>query len=369
MSSQPVHPNHGSDRRAAVLWLVFVALLVGPGAFAQEAAAALGTEDIARVAAAVGWVADHGDEVWPGWRALAPVLLRTGDGEVLIGHLAPPAGTTLDTITIAGRTVVALDAPLTPGPVATSWPVEGVWTVAIPTRNVFQDVIDEALGRGTLDLDDGGYVRALVHEGFHAFTLERVGGLGGLPRFGLEGSEGEAVEGLSNWPDLDAHQRELGAALADALEGATASTAVAEAQRVLALLASANAELPPAASALARSWSWLEGLARYADVRLAVLAGAAPRRANGGLALPDGDEVWNGFVAELRDPPALPMGLRDRYAAFGAAQAFLLDRLEPGWKVRAIPGAAALDEILREAVRGSRAEPTGHCEPRGGCAP
>jgi hypothetical protein len=365
MTRPPVHPT----RRPTLPWLALVALLVGPGALAQDGSDALDPLDVARVAEAAQWVADRGEDVWPGWNALAPVLLRTATGEVLIGHPAPPAGTTPSAITIAGRSVVVLEAPLTPGPVATSWPVAEVWTVAIPTRAVFQDVIDEVLGPGTLDLDDEGYVRALVHEGFHAFTLERVGGLAGLPRFGLEGSEGEAVEELSAWPDLEAHHRELGTALAAALEASTVSAAAAMAQHALTILASASAQLPPDAWALARSWSWLEGLARYADVRLARKAGDDPGPAREGLTLPHGDLVWDAFLSELRDPPAGPLGLRDRYAAFGAAQALLLDRLAPGWKARAIPGGEALDEILREAVRDSVAEPIGHCEPGGGCAP
>lgn len=365
MTCHAVQPT----RRAALLSAGLVALLVGPHALAQDVNDALDPLDLARVAEAVHWVADRGDDVWPGWHALAPVLLRSAAGEVLVGHPTPPTGTTPSVTTIAGRTVVRLDTPLTPRPVATSWPVDDVWTVAIPTRAVFQDVVDEVLGPGTLELDDSAYVRALVHEGFHAFTLESVGGLGRLPRFGLEGSEGEAAARLTAWPDLDAHHHELGAALADALAASTESSTAAEAQRVLSVLASGRAHLPAEAWALVRSWSWLEGLARYADVRLALAVGGEPTGASAGLTLPSGDRVWDAFLAELRDPPALPMGLRDRYAAFGAGQAFLLDRLEPGWKPRAMPGGEALDQLLRQSVPRSVGEPVGPCAPGQGCAP
>jgi hypothetical protein len=116
---------------------------------AQELCAPLEAADVARLAEVQLLIARHGSQVWPGWDAPAPLLVRKRECEYLIGHPAPPADyTELEGMRIGGRPVFALEGHLTPAPVATSWLVAGVWSVAIPARADFQAAIDEALGPG-----------------------------------------------------------------------------------------------------------------------------------------------------------------------------------------------------------------------------
>jgi hypothetical protein len=49
-------------------------------------------------------------------------------------------------------------------------------------------------------------------------------------------------------------------------------------------------------------------------------------------------------------PASIPTGPRDRYAILGAGEAFLLDRLMPDWKAKAIPGKTALEELFAEVA-------------------
>src|SRR5690606_16858321 len=72
--------------------------------------------------------------------------------------------------------------------------------------------------------------------------------------------------------------------------------------------------------------------------------GPGPPRGGGAALAPAGAPGGGGgrggaeLLEQLHDPSAIPSGPRDAYAALGAAQAFALDRLYPGWKARAIPG-------------------------------
>ncbi len=125
----------------------------------------------------------------------------------------------------------------------------------------------------------------------------------------------------------------------------TAGEAVAAVVRFLDSRRAWRAVAPPGTDGLEQELEWLEGTARYVDVLLAVYPPAHP-----GVAA---DAAWRDLLAQLEDLPAIPTGLRDRYAALGAGQAFVLDRLLPGWKRRALSGGASLEALLQEAVEGA----------------
>lgn len=79
------------------------------------------------------------------------------------------------------------------------------------------------------------------------------------------------------------------------------------------------------------------------------------------------DTVWNTFTEQLLDPASHGVGLRDRYAAMGAAQALLLDRLLPGWHARVLAGSEAVEDVLRDAL--DRTAPTRRARPEAPPAP
>ncbi len=109
------------------------------------------------------------------------------------------------------------------------------------------------------------------------------------------------------------------------------------------------ARLSPELADYERELEWLEGLAKYAEVRFYELAASRA-----------------GQTGSIKFNPRLPfflqwdfvrlekqMGSQEgdlRFYLSGMAQARLLDRLSPGWKTRTALGKVYLEDILRAAV-------------------
>jgi hypothetical protein len=106
-----------------------------------------------------------------------------------------------------------------------------------------------------------------------------------------------------------------------------------------------------------RRWEWLEGLAKYVELR----AWRAAATAEGYAPLPalaaDADfkhyttypQRWTQELDQLRRQAGQPGEVRLYYT--GLAQATLLDRFEPGWKAQALMPGAWLEAALAQAVR------------------
>ena len=292
-------------------------------------------------------LAAQGNIVWPGWgQALPPLLIRSGEYDYLIGHPAPPAGfTRVADLTVAGQPVYRQSQHLVPVPAATTWDVAGVWSLAAPARAEFQRAIDAQLGQGAIKLDSPGYVRALVHEAFHAYAMTRVQRQ--VPNFGADGNEAELIQQLAAVPNSDRLYTAEGAALAQALQAADDDTARAAAVEFLKLRHARRASGDQTVAAYEQTTEWVEGLARYAEVALmqrADRAGKAP------FDYPAAADVWQQFLMDLAQPASGPDGFRGRYYLLGAGQAFLLDRLLPAWKTRVLDERQALEDVLNEAV-------------------
>lgn len=326
-------------RRHALGALLGVALTLTP-ALAQPCAAAEELEAVERVRARI---VTHGVLAWPGWTSPPPVLLRTGDVDCLLEHPAPPAGFVPE-----APGIHRLDGHLLGVPAATALDVGGTWTLVVPARGELQAFLDEHLGPDVVRLDDALYQRTLLHEAFHAHQLTLVGGVGGVPSYETDGVPAARPPDAS--AALDATQAAQGRALHDALRATTAGDAVAAVERFLVARDAWRNEAPPGTAATEQQLEWLEGTARYADVLLALHPEPdAPDAVD--------PSAWGELLAQVDDPVAIPTGTRDRYAALGAAQAFLLDRLHPGWKRLAIPGGASLESLLRDVVAGRAGVP------------
>lgn len=339
-------PSFAVERRRHPSWLALplAALLVGQVAFAQADAPCASPEDIGTIAAARTRIAEHGRAVWPGWDGAPPVLLRSGEVDCLIGHPEPPAD-----FASVGDGIAQRDGHLIPVPAATAWPVGDVWSVAVPAQAELQAFLDEHLGPDVVALSDALYERTITHEAFHAFQMTEFGGPNGIPDFATGDAEGPRLQDLEGVDGIDAAMREQGRFLADAIEADTVGAAARAIEAFLETRRAWRETAPPGTAALELQLEYLEGTARYADVLLSLFPPAGS-----GLAADDG---WQGLLTQLRDLPAVASGVRDRYAAMGAAQAFALDRLHPGWKRDAIPGGASLEALLRDAVEGGAGVP------------
>lgn len=294
----------------------------------------------------------EGPGVYAGWGDTAvPVLVQGTQADWLIGHPAPPGGfEPVVGLDVAGGQVLQRPGRLVPGLGVQD--VAGVFSVSALPRRSLQALVDDQLGAGAVTLDEIQYVRWITHEAFHAFQLTTFGGE--LPRFGFDGSEAEVVRDLAAIPGFaDALGRD-GILLRDALAASDDATMRAAARRFLegreARRASAGMDVTP----FERAVEWAEGLARYADVRLLQAAGSGYAPSPAFLALaggyPDAATSWADSTRWLADLGSIPGTLRDQYYELGAAQAYLLDRLMPGWQARALPGGESLETLLAEAI-------------------
>jgi len=280
-----------------------------------------------------------GAEAWAGWTS-PPLLVAKGDADYLIGHPAPPPeAVELVGAALGARRVFRIDGHLVPAAAATAWPVAGTWCVAVPVLDELQAAVDLALGEGVIVLTTESYVRATVHEAFHAHQMQTLGGPDGIPSFDEAASAAEHDE-LADAARLQPEAL----ALALAMTATTREAAAAAAAQFLALRAARRAATLVSARA-ERSVEWIEGSARYAETRLWLLAGVA-----GCSACADPERTWAALLEQLWNLTTIPGTARDAYYAVGAAEGFVLDRLGADWKTAVLPGGRALEDLLAAAV-------------------
>jgi uncharacterized membrane protein (UPF0127 family) len=293
-----------------------------------------------------------GPDVWDGWgEERPPLLLQVGGADYLIGHPSPPEG--FDPVTgfeVAGAPVLRRAGHLAPS-IGVQLLGDRLGVALLP-RVELQAFLDGMLGVGVVTLDDVQYVRWAAHEAFHVYQLEQMAME--LPRFGFEGNEMELAAKLgqldSFTSQLAAEARLLRAALA-----ASNDTELREkASAFLAARESRRAKGPTGVAGFEQAVEWSEGLARYTDVQLLEVAGSGYEPSAAfialGAAYAKPDQAWQAAIAWLDDLSNVPGTLRDRYYELGAAQAYLLDRLMPGWQPRAFPGGESLEELLAAAL-------------------
>ncbi len=297
-------------------------------------------------------LAQRGGQVWAGWgQPLPPLLISNGSDDYLVGHPHPPEGfAPAAGVQIDGQPVFRRSGHLVPVPAATAWNVAGVWSVAVPERAQFQAAVDQALGPGKVTIDPPAYVRAIVHEAFHAFQFTVTGGQ--LPSFGADVDEQKMIADLSARSGLGERYDAEGQALANALRATTQVDMLSEAGHFLQLRQDRRASLPADAAPYEQSVEWSEGLARYADTVLIRLAGQTDYQPSlDSIDYPTPNATWEQFLKDLAQPTLSPDGFRGRYYLLGAGEAFLLDRLLPGWKDQFLAQKQPLETLLQQAIR------------------
>lgn len=326
-------------------WLAIgAALAIAYGAPAQSAERCeLTAAELNLCAECVRLIGDFGDGAWAGWTP-PPLLIAKGNADYLVGHPGPPPeAVLLPEVAIEGRAILRIEGHLVPAPAATSWQVAGVWCVAIPTLDEFQAAIDSALGKGTLLLTAEAYVRAAVHEAFHAYQMETLGGPAAFPSFDEDSSPTSA----GALADAEALQPEA-AALAQALAAMTRDDAVSAVSRFLNLRAARRA-LSPVDIAAEEAAEWTEGSARYAETKLWLVAAEA-----GAPLCATPQATWGIFLSQLSDLRTIPGSPTDLYYVIGAAQAFVLDGLNAAWKLSFLEEVRSLESMLAASLGAGR---------------
>ena len=313
-------------------------------------------DDWARVGEAVHLLETGAPDVWVGWGDEVPVmLLEAGNSDWLTPSAAGVDG--LDVVRgldVEGRQVYRRAGRLVPGIGVQELP--SGFAIAMLSKPEMQALIDRTLGAGAVNLDDVQYVRWITHETFHAFEIRAMSG--DLPRFGYGGDEMDMIGRLTATPGhLDGIVRE-GELLLAALDAEGEAATIDAVRRFLEARTARRLSGGQDVEGFERAVEWAEGLARYADTRLLQAAGSGytptPEFAGIGARYPSPEAAWSDAVQWLADLRTVPGTLRDWYYELGAAQAYLLDRLMPGWHTRALPGGESLEALLSEAV--ARAE-------------
>ncbi|MBL1150787.1 MAG: hypothetical protein HND42_11325 [Armatimonadetes bacterium] len=260
----------------------------------------------------------YGDGIWPGFaRANIPILLYDDQFEYLIGHPSPPEGWTRIEVGFLPGKDLHRRPPHKPS--AFTVRVEDIWCASFATFDYM-----------AMRLKSGRelHIAATIHEMFHAFQAQTA-----PDRF----KSAMAVYAFeSKYPESDSAVLEdwkrEGSLLADALATATPDETRSAVSNFLAFRSERRkrAKLDRDLIAYETQLEWLEGMGKYAEVRIIELASldtktpplydlsaATRRRMSDSFQLRSGLAIAKGDI---------------RYYQTGLAQARLLDRLLPKWK-------------------------------------
>lgn len=328
-----------------------------------------------------------GDDVWPGWgQAEIPAIQYNEEYAFLVGYADPPDGWTnvssnqkrggpwevVPEDVFHGQVYHRqhLPAPdITPQAFAVligdRW-VSSIgtydWMKISLTQTIRQDlpsflrpVFPSQIFVNQLVGGSDKYISLSAHEAFHAYQ-------GMLAPEKLTASElaSSQFENQYPWDDVSLKadwQAELDI-LAEALRSTEQSRTVELVRQFLDLRNARreSASLSPELITYENQREWLEGLARYAELeiwRKASENAYAPIADTSTLPDFDGyagfDRRWSQEISQLT------MMADDegdgRFYYSGMAQAFLLDRLMPGWKSQAFEEGIWLDGLLAVAIR------------------
>jgi hypothetical protein len=285
--------------------------------------------------------AEIGEMVWPGLAAAdIPIVLFNARYEFLVGMADPPAPWEApENQSIQGQ------------PVARR-PAVNPQNFAVKVGPAFAgsaSSLELMNSKGPMKIAPDFHVVLILHEMFHAFQAARD-----EPRL----NRALAVYKIEkNYPfedkEMAAAWTAEGETLARALKATTTDEAVRGARKFLAIrdVRRGAARLAPVLVEYERELEWLEGLAKYAEIRFYELAAAradpaASIKFNPGLPF---FLQWDFVRLEKQ------MGVQNgdlRFYLSGMAKARLLDRLSTDWKSRTALGRVYLEDLLRETVSG-----------------
>lgn len=289
-----------------------------------------------------------GNRVWPGWdKAPFAILLVTPEYEFLMRHPRPSEDfTAIPESTASKQKVWFRKRQFSPNLLATFPAVGGVPTI----------VIGQA--ENTAAKTSTRWVITLLHEHFHQLQNAQPGYFAAVESLGLSRGDQTGMWMLNyafpyTTPEVSNHFSVMSKALAAALQAGPP----ADFSRKLASYVEARKAFRSLLNADDYKYfafqTWQEGIARYTEYRIALLAAAEYRPSNEFQALKDyapfkeaASAILQGIEKELASAK-LDEAKRTAFYALGAAEALVLDRAKPGWRTRYFEDAFSLDEHFR----------------------
>lgn len=275
----------------------------------------------------------YGNEVWPGFGdARIPIVLYDDRFEYLIGHPAPPSDWT-SSGTLASKSLHRRPAK---NPQGFAVKVGNIWCGSFATFSHMSKQL--RFGRDF-------HIAATLHEMFHAFQAQAAPNRFDVATkiYSLENNYPESnFELTKDWT------RE-GAILAEAVKAKNERGGLSLIAEFLDFREKRRrrAKLDASLIDFENQLEWLEGLGKYAEVKIIELAAADVRS-------PPIYDLSAATMRRMSDTFQLSGGLGAakgdlRYYQSGLAQALLLDRVEPKWKK--VPLATVVLEKLLEQAR------------------
>lgn len=320
------------------------------------AAAELTAEELAAIGEAQRLQRGIGDELLPGFGDLPIGFVVFNDA---YEFLAAPSGAASP----GWEAVTGADPPyLRRAAVeqqAFAIPVGDAWAASLPTRErMNRDYflgareqlpfpLAQLLPAGLASIPVDQYPSVLLHEATHAFAATTA------PDRFADANDAYALEGSYPFDDdtfADGWAAE-GAALHEAMTALDIAGAREAAERFLDLRAERRrgARLSPALIGFEQDLEWLEGMAKYVEIRSYRLAAAEPGADARGYRADA--PYWDQEIARLAG------GIEDadgdyRFYLSGMGIASVLDRLVPDWKTDQPLPDLVLEEALAAAIKG-----------------
>lgn len=332
---------------------------------APPATERLADVDKARLAEALHLKQALGNDLWPGLGdADFPVLLWNSETSFLVGLDEAPAGWQ----PVAGDTFLGATyfRQRSDNPQNFAVPVGDRLAASIASKNeidaflveqfqtMLPPLLDQVFPYRALIQPSEVQISAVLHEGFHVFQSQAAPDK-------LAAAEAINARESDYWradaATPDAWKQEV-ALLDKALKAATVEETRSLARQFIDQRQARRADqnLPDDLVRFERLIEWEEGLAKYVELASWRLAGETPGYAPLAELSADPDfkgydtfdQRWSQEMSTMKRQATREGVTRFYYT--GAAQAFLLDRLAPGWQAQAMQPDVFLEDLLASAV-------------------
>ena len=310
----------------------------------------MGQQDRARIAEAFATIAAVQEKAWPGWsKAPSSLVLVDRDFEYLLRSGDQPEGVRR----VGERPAAGRPRPRAPPDVLADIPrdVPGVWS---DTHDRGRDGAEGTGKRST------AWVLAVAHEHFHQLQYSHPGYWSESQALGLAGDDQTGMWMLDYLLPVRVDERGLRVAVEAARppRGRAGPGATGRARGLLAAVTGVCRGLKPEDYRYLSLQLWQEGIARYAETRLAEIAAREHRVSAEFAALHDyrtfaaaADSLRGETLDELRTQTMKEDG-RTVFYAFGAALGLLLDQEGTPWR-----GRYLAEKFYLEKYRAPRGDP------------
>ncbi len=299
----------------------------------------------------------EGDHIWPGLaQTEIPFICFNDEYEFLFNY----DGSVSDWTEIAandnrGRTILRRKAA---NPQAFAVEVDGKWTGSLGTKNqmnraLFWGIREEVPAVFSrifpffiFKVSDGMHIAGTFHEMFHAFQAKQ-----NEAKF-LEAENAHAD--LKSYPFYDEDFIEAwnkeGKLLYEALQTEDRQHFLAVVDSFLLMRKNRRAGKDLAANHIAaeKKLEWLEGMAKYVEYQTYI---RAAQKDDSSYKFKTKNAYWQMERKDRLSRLGRHKG-DNRFYSSGAAQAFILDELSPGWKLKIMNDEIYAEDLIREARKG-----------------